>query len=302
MKIYLLKVPKDAHPEKTANRMPPHNDHYGVEQDFYKWLKGTGDYKGSGSPVCLCDNPSDADWHYLPIYWFMWYLNHGNGARDLDQMEAMVRGAVIDTTKTFTVCQYSRGLLNGLHLNILPFYASRRGDEGFDIPLLCKPHQIPTELPRKRHLASFVGRANTHPIRNELKNAIGSRGDILFEHSKGGRMDDFIKKCLASYCVLAPRGYGGDSFRFYEAMQIGRVPMLIGDIDTRPFKRYIDWDSCSLYADVPYKAVELLDKIGRDELLAMGKRAKQLYYEDLQYGKWCKFVIKELEDYAVQRL
>ena len=57
----------------------------------------------------------------------------------------------------------------------------------------------------------------------------------------------FAKEILQSEIALCPRGHGGDSFRFYEAMQLGVAPLFIGDIDTRPFKSQIDWNKCSFY-------------------------------------------------------
>lgn len=57
----------------------------------------------------------------------------------------------------------------------------------------------------------------------------------------------FVKKILQLNISLYPRGYAGDSFRFYELMQLGVVPLLLGHPDTRPFKKYIDWDDISFF-------------------------------------------------------
>jgi hypothetical protein len=100
---------------------------------------------------------------------------------------------------------------------------------------------------------------------------------------------------LRSYIALCPRGYGGSSFRFYEAMQLGVVPLLIGDIDTRPFKPFLDWDHLSLYARSVDKALGVLDSYTTDELLQFGERARRVWKERLTFGKWCRYVFKELE-------
>jgi hypothetical protein len=44
--------------------------------------------------------------------------------------------------------------------------------------------------------------------------------------------------------VLCPRGFGTSSFRLFETMQAGRVPVIISDAYVKPAG--IDWDSCSL--------------------------------------------------------
>jgi len=96
--------------------------------------------------------------------------------------------------------------------------------------------------------------------------------------------------------ALAPRGDGGQSFRFYEAMQIGTVPLLISDIDTRPFKRWLDWDWFSLYATSCEWIHESLSASPKDWYLRTGGNAARVWEHDLRYGKWCRYVIKELED------
>lgn len=61
----------------------------------------------------------------------------------------------------------------------------------------------------------------------------------------------------------------------------------------RPFKDRIDWDEISFYV----KNVEELDDlftIDKGRLLEMGLRAKDVYYNKLNYGKWCRYVIEAL--------
>lgn len=33
----------------------------------------------------------------------------------------------------------------------------------------------------------------------------------------------------------------------------------------------------------------------RQTLIEMGGRARVMYYEHLQYGRWCHYIVKELE-------
>ena len=54
----------------------------------------------------------------------------------------------------------------------------------------------------------------------------------------------FASLLRRSKFVLCPRGYGTGSFRMFEAMQAGRVPVIISDAYVRPAG--IDWESCSL--------------------------------------------------------
>ncbi len=130
----------------------------------------------------------------------------------------------------------------------IQFLASREGDVGIDIPLLCSDHKVPFIRPRKKDLGSFAGLLKTHPMRKEMAGGLRKRPDMYLLNGNEGS-EHFVNVTLASRVCLAPRGYGGSSFRLFEAMSLGVVPLVIGDHDTRPFKRFVDWDSCSLLVD-----------------------------------------------------
>ena len=99
----------------------------------------------------------------------------------------------------------------------------------------------------------------------------------------------------ASRVCLAPRGYGGSSFRLFEAMLLGVVPLVIGDHDTRPFKRFVDWDSCSLFTHNPRETYGILKAQNKFDLKRMGRRARSIYRRQLTLGRWCPYVLRELE-------
>jgi hypothetical protein len=149
----------------------------------------------------------------------------------------------------------------------------------------------------KSYLASFAGRMNTHPIRSEMQKTLSSITGI---HISDRDLDtaDYVKLLSKSYIALAPRGYGGSSFRFYEAMQLGVVPALIGDIDTRPFKEFINWDQISFYAAKANDLIEKMKMHTKGDLKRMGKKARDVYQSELTYQKWPKWVLADLENRA----
>jgi hypothetical protein len=149
-------------------------------------------------------------------------------------------------------------------------------------------------LPRKKYLASFIGRLATHPVRQRMAEVLKGRPDVkIVDGDQGSRA--FVRMTMASFVALAPRGYGGSSFRFFEAMQLGVVPILIGEHDTRPFKSFIDWDRCSFYVPDPNNLPALLGSLSRADLLERGRAAARIYLSDIAYGSWCRFVVKEIE-------
>ena len=174
-----------------------------------------------------------------------WHINHEYGLYGISELQKEDQ-LIIDENKTFTICQYDDGPVVDLGKSLI-FLSSRKNYNGIDIPLLSSPHKKPFIKPSKKYLCSFVGRKSTHPIREIMFQQL-NRGDVfLYDGDNGSRF--FVKKTLESYISLCPRGYGGSSFRFFESMQLGIVPFLIGDIDTRPFKRFINWDEISFFSD-----------------------------------------------------
>jgi hypothetical protein len=283
-KIHILQIAKAFQPDTAPFVYPAHNRHYGVEQDFLEFL--------NRHPELLTDDPAEAKWHYLPLFWTNWHLHHDYGKNGRNELQAEVSKRIIDPTRTFTVCQFVEGPLVDVK-NTVVFYSSRKFPTGLDMPLLCAPHALPAAPIKKRYLASFLGRIATHPIRAQMQEALRNRSDIYIRDGELGAAL-FAGTMCAAYMALCPRGYGGSSFRFYEAMQLGVVPCLIGDIDTRPFKESISWDDCSLYArDVDELSVLLENSVPSD-LLKMGARAKEVYDNHLTYQRWCSHVLGHL--------
>jgi hypothetical protein len=285
MKIYILPVHPQFQPQSQPFRYPAHSEDYGVEQDFLLYLQANQEL--------LAPTPESADWHYLPIFWTRWHLNHDFGRTGLHELKQEVDRAIIDDSKTFTICQNDDGPIVDTGKTTL-FLASRKSPYGVDIPLLCSPHQVPAIKPAKKYLASFIGNVKTHPIRREMVNHLVHRPDVyIYDGHLGASF--FVEKVLESLIALCPRGYGGSSFRFYEVMQLGVVPFLIGDIDTRPFKKFILWDNVSLFTQSVSDVNRILCSLNQHELLTMGNYAAYLW-SHLTYQKWCPFVIRELEE------
>lgn len=287
-KIYILPVEKELMLETQFVYYPIHNKRfYSVEQDFFTYL--------SKHTELLTDDPEKAAWHYLPVYWTNYYGFRKHSRKDIPKLQHQVDSVIIDDSKTFTVVQYNPGPLVDLRKTIL-FLASRRSEKGIDIPLLCDGHEISKSY-EKQYLACFGGLMWTHKIRSQLAGHFREDRSVNIKEIK----DDahlFVDMIMESYIALCPRGTGGDSFRFYEAMELGVVPFSIGDIDPRPFKKFIDWDQISFYATNVKEVGEILDSYRNnlDELLEKGAKAKQVYENELGYQKWCKYIFEELRD------
>jgi hypothetical protein len=295
IKVYILKVPEIVQPLKQSFAYPAHNKDYGIEQDFYIWLKKQKNI--------LTDDPSKADWHYLPVYWTRWHINHNFAAKGegLTQLQEEVDKVMIDDAKTFTITQFDGGTLINTGTATI-FTAARTINNGIDIPILCSPHRMPPVAVKKKYLGTFNGSFNTHPIRVEMEKRLKGNPEILIGGTLPTRFykrwfwaKNYNLNTMASYVALSPRGTSCNSFRFFEAMQFGVAPCLIGDVDVRPFKKFIPWDEISYYVAGVDELEYLLNNLDKTEALKKGKKARQYWKNELYYQKWCKYVIKELD-------
>jgi|688.fasta_scaffold307408_2 hypothetical protein len=283
--IYQVPVPELFRPARSPFRYPSYSRDYGVEQDFSTYLN---------SSFLTTTNIQLATHIYLPIYWTRYWLQNNYGEDGHAPLNDFLDSLGLDWSKTFTVCQYDDGPLVNFDFGGGLYLASRKTLEvGRDIPLLA------SNLPRikfgkkGRYLMSFAGRYETHPLRMDLHHISRDRKSVfLAEGSLNARR--FASLLRQSLVVLCPRGYGGSSFRFYEAMQVGSVPCLIGDVDTRPFKAQIDWDKVSFYFKTPVEAISAIEAMDPCELKEMGKNASEVYHGLIKFGKWNHLLINDL--------
>ena len=49
---------------------------------------------------------------------------------------------------------------------------------------------------------------------------------------------------------LCPRGFGPTSFRLYESIQLGAIPIYVSDKFHLPYKNFIDWEKLCLLIDI----------------------------------------------------
>ena len=69
------------------------------------------------------------------------------------------------------------------------------------------------------------------------------------EHKKHKIIMDFLHELSMCRFVFAPRGTGSSSFRLYEAMAVGSIPIITGQPEM-PFNSQVDWNSMSISGDL----------------------------------------------------
>jgi len=144
---------------------------------------------------------------------------------------------------------------------------------------------IDREIEDANYLFSFRGSCENHPIRAKIAQLEHPRAHISdisssFSNKVETKNIDYIELLANSKFVLCPRGIGVSSWRLFETMRAGRVPVIISDGWLEPDGP--DWSNCSLRiseADVDKIAEILIQNEHRAALLAKNARSEwERYY------------------------
>jgi hypothetical protein len=193
----------------------------------------------------------------------------------------------------FTVSQHDDGLSQNALLTpsqpMLEWNCGGRGD--LPLPLVCDPHE-PIDCPRDIR-ASFVGalgnEQRNYSARQAMVDALRGRDEYLVvdtpaawgERDARAKTDTrrFVELMCRSVFALCPRGYGRTSYRMYEAMQLGCIPVYIYDEPWLPYADELDWRQFAVLvplAEAP-RLHDILSSISADQIAAMQRRIGEVY-------------------------
>jgi hypothetical protein len=285
-KIWIAQAPEKFQPRQSPFRYPRYARDFGIEQDFLSFLN-------KSYPLTV-NSPNEADYLYIPFFWTRYHLQNNYGSSGLDELQVAVDKITEIGMPTFTVCQYDDGPLVRLD-NCKIFLGSRKTHQDLDAPLLASRLPSGIVFNDSKFLFNFIGRKDTHPVREELITSLITLKNGYVSTS-GVSPSRYSKILHQSEVTLAPRGYGGSSFRFYEAIQAGSVPWLIGDIDSRPFKHQIEWNDFSLYSRTVSEFLDEFDDLSGTRIRLMRTRVKETLKPLLRLGHWSWLLVQELGD------
>ena len=148
-------------------------------------------------------------------------------------------------------------------------------------------------------LCSFVG-STTHTVRNVCINKLSNKPGFDFTIPKNGwtltvdksNQSTFIEKTLDSKFALAPRGYGRSSFRFFEILQLGCIPIYVwDDHEWLPYKSLIDYSKVciSIHVSKIDTLPEILENIDETAYNNM-----KLEYEKIRHMFTMEFMCKHI--------
>ena len=148
-------------------------------------------------------------------------------------------------------------------------------------------------VPEEGHLYSFRGKIGTAPVRSRIAELSHSRGVIrdttdedVTPMMKMRGVDPEIREYMQRYAhligeskfVLCPRGLGPSSLRIFEAMLMGRAPVIISDQWVPP--EGPDWEAFSVR--IPESEIDRIPPVLKnceDRAAPMGRKARTAWEE-----------------------
>lgn len=266
---------------------PPYHTGKYLEEYFFDWYQ---------------KNAVDTDRKYIDIFWTNLYCNAAAGK--LQNVNIQTELNKLDSSKKyFTVCQHDDGPIENLPEDTLIFSAGGNRTKGkiIPIPLICSSFEHELVNDRKEIFCSFVG-STTHPIRNTTLQRWSNDEDFVIAAQKWMQsvphknLAIFKSLCSKSKFTLCPRGYGKTSFRLYEAIQLGSVPVYISDDHYLPWSDELNWkEFCVLIKPDQINNLKniLLDYSDKD-INTMVKKAQSLYNDYFSLEGMCKQIAGRL--------
>lgn len=197
-----------------------------------------------------------------------------------------------------------RGILTSAEKSIINFDRIRSCSynaysDSFKNSFITNHIPLKKETPKKKYLFSFIGR-DCNLIRRQIFEMAFHRKDILIEDSgntfnvydkdvnAGNRQKYYYDIMLQSKFALCPAGWSANSYRLFEAMSLGIVPVIISDDWILP--KGPQWKDFSLI--IRKKDIQNLEDIileKESEFAAMGSKARKAfekYFEDTVFFEY----------------
>lgn len=142
-------------------------------------------------------------------------------------------------------------------------YRSTQKVNEFSLPAWSEDFGTPDALSIRYKLAKpvigFCG-AYTHSIRQEAIFQLNNNTDIetnfiIRDNYWGGNIhgkqlrEEYVENIINSDLILCCRGAGNFSYRLFETMSLGRIPIIVNTDIALPCEDVIDWRSISIWID-----------------------------------------------------
>jgi hypothetical protein len=247
---------------------PPHHRGDHLEEHFIKFWEAEG----------------HSSRKLIPVHWTAVYNAHNRTLRE--ELKLYLK-SLDPNDRYFVVCTHDDAPVEDLPPDTIVFGAGGNSERiNIPIPLTCSAHGDPGDFIRTIPM-SFVG-SMTHPIRQSMESILLGNPDVFLSTSQwsvevpSDRVDLFKRVTQRSIFSLCPRGYGATSYRLYESMQLGAIPVYVSDKHLLPWSDELDWSQFSILVK-PHE----IDNIVQ---MALGESASKVRkMQDKLYSTWVDY-------------
>lgn len=242
---------------------------------------------------------------YLPIFWTDYYLHcqtllYSPAARNrIDATIERILHEELDPNRGyFTILEYDHPIWDWHRFsqNVMVFSAGGGGD--VPIPLLngertfrCAPKDI---------LVSFMGQLDGPSNHGGVRRRMYAACREIAVFGSGPTWRDVMQRSTFTLC---PRGLGRASFRLYEALSCGSIPIYIwDDAEWLPWSDEIDWTEIAISVNVD--DVERIPDIIRSqtsvEIRAKQEAIRALHDDYFTFAGTCRQIVRRLERLSLE--
>jgi hypothetical protein len=143
-------------------------------------------------------------------------------------------------------------------------------------------------------MGSLQGASNVGNVRQRMARAL--EGFAYF--GRGPNWEEIMGRSVFSLC---PRGLGPTSFRLYESMSMGSIPIYVWDkAKTLPYCEELDWSefSVSICIDDIESLPTVLENIPAKRILAMQQKLAEIYSSYFTIQAVCDYILKTSCNFA----
>ena len=233
---------------------------------------------------------------YINVSWTNLYCNSQFKGIPYNSIKLQQELDVLpENGRYFTIVQFDEGIRHRIPKNTVVFGCCA-GE--IPIPLTYENPELFSSIKKKSWnekniLCSFLGKP-THSLRQKVYNYVKQFPDYFYHVPGNYDKKMYINKCVDSKFCLAPRGFGRSSFRFFEVLKFGSIPVYIwDDKNWSPFKNLIDYSRLCITLNIA--DIDKLDGILRsitkeqyEQMLAYHEKIKHLF----TYDGMCQEIIR----------
>jgi hypothetical protein len=151
----------------------------------------------------------------------------------------------------------------------------------------------------------------THHLRQDILSVIYNskeiKSDLVIrqgfwapELSKDDARIQFLDNMINNTFIICIRGAGNFSYRLYESMMMGRIPIIIDSDQILPFEKVIDYKCFSFRIDFKESnniiniLKDISNKLSDNDIINMQKNSRNIWKEYMSPEGWIKNFTKEL--------